>query len=241
MNKVNILEIKYEINRDKNSIFLVLISDKNEMILIDAGRPNFLSKIEDAILSQGMDINNLTKVIITHHDHDHIGSLAELKRKYPKVQIISSREEEPYISGKYKPLRVELSEQKIDTLSDKERFEVLKENDYLNSIETVNVDILVDDKDVFKYCGGIEIISTPGHMPGHIALYLKESKTLVVGDAIKAKKGKLIGPNPKYTLDMDLAKESMKKFLDYDIENVVCYHGGVCLENIKETLERLTI
>ena len=40
------------------------------------------------------------------------------------------------------------------------------------------------DKDIFDWCGGLEVIETPGHMPGHISLYLKDSKTLICGDAL---------------------------------------------------------
>jgi hypothetical protein len=35
------------------------------------------------------------------------------------------------------------------------------------------------------------------------------------------------------------AKESIKKFMPYNIEKIICYHGGVLTNNIKEELEKV--
>jgi len=70
------------------------------MILIDCGYPKCLCLIEDIAISNGVDIKKLSKIIITHHDFDHMGSLAEFKRKYPNIEILSSKEDEIYVSGK---------------------------------------------------------------------------------------------------------------------------------------------
>lgn len=86
----------------------------------------------------------------------------------------------------------------------------------LESVESCNVDKCLIDKDYFDFCGGIEIISTPGHMPGHISIYVKESKTLIVGDALVIESGELKIALPQYTLDIDEARKSVKKLLSYD-------------------------
>jgi glyoxylase-like metal-dependent hydrolase (beta-lactamase superfamily II) len=81
------------------------------------------------------------------------------------------------------------------------------------------------------------VIATPGHMPGHISIYLKETKTLIAGDAMVVENGKLTIANPQYTLDMQKAKESISKLLSYEIETVLCYHGGIYSEKIEDALE----
>ena len=60
----------------------------------------------------------------------------------------------------------------------------------------VSVDMAVADEEVLPYCGGITVIFTPGHTPGHICLYLNQSKILIAGDALVAVHGELRGPNP---------------------------------------------
>ena len=89
------------------------------------------------------------------------------------------------------------------------------------------------------FCGGIEIIETPGHMPGHISIYIKESRTLIAGDALVIEDNKLTIANPQYTLDMGEAKKSINKLLNYDIDKIICYHGGVYQTDIKEALENI--
>ncbi len=56
--------------------------------------------------------------------------------------------------------------------------------------------------------GGVRVIFTPGHTPGHIALYLERSRTLIAGDALRAGhscKG-LIREVPGYAWDDKAAK-----------------------------------
>lgn len=102
----------------------------------------------------------------------------------------------------------------------------------LHSIyEPVDVGEALHDHDIFPWCGKVEIISTPGHTPGHICLYLHEFKTLIAGDALFLQNGELVISLPMFTYDMEQAKKSVKKLLDYDIEKIICYHGGVLLSH----------
>ena len=103
-------------------------------------------------------------------------------------------------------------------------------------ISRLNVTKTVEDGETLDYCGGIEVIHTPGHTPGHACFYLRRYKTLVAGDAMNVMDGKLVGPNPIFTLDMKQGIESLKKLLNYDIETVICYHGGIFIDRPKERI-----
>lgn len=109
----------------------------------------------------------------------------------------------------------------------------------LESIESVYIDTTLNDGDTFDWCGGIEIIETPGHMPGHISIYIKESRTLIAGDALVIENNKLDIANPQYTLDMGEAKKTINKLLNYDIDRIICYHGGIYQSDIKRSLENI--
>jgi len=89
------------------------------------------------------------------------------------------------------------------------------------------VDRTVSDAQQLPYCGGITVIATPGHTPGHISLYHAPTRTLIAGDAMVVTDCKLFGPNPQVTLDLDLATKSLRKLTQYDIATVICYHGGL--------------
>lgn len=51
--------------------------------------------------------------------------------------------------------------------------------------------------------------------------------------------GQLSGPNPLATFDMNEANKSLKKLAQYDIETVICYHGGVFRENAQQRILQL--
>ena len=70
-------------------------------------------------------------------------------------------------------------------------------------------------------------------------MYHQSTKTLITGDALTADQGQLQYPNEKYTLNMEQAKQSISRFLDYEIDKAICFHGGVCSEEVKERLSTL--
>ena len=41
------------------------------------------------------------------------------------------------------------------------------------------------------------------------------------------------------TLDINDARLSLKKYLDLDIESVVCYHGGLSNVNINDQIQKV--
>lgn len=236
MNKLYVLEINFESNGAIESIYPVILSDEHEMILIDCGYPNFLQLIEECASKNTIDLEQLTKLIITHHDFDHMGSAADFKSKYPNIKILASSKDAKYINGKEKSLRLQQAESIYNDLPDDQKEAALSFQKLLESVDNVDVDITLNDGDIFDWCGGMEIVETPGHMPGHISIYLKESKTLIAGDALVILNGKLAVANPQYTLDISEAIKSINKLLNYDIQKIICYHGGVYQEDIKNSL-----
>lgn len=239
MNRLTVLEIKFDFNGSSNVIYPVVLSDEKEVVLIDCGYPKFLPLIKADAEAKGIDISKLTKIIITHHDFDHMGALAEFKREYPHIKVLSSIEDEKYISGKEKSLRLQQAEAIYDNLPEDQKGNAKQFQQFIESIENVQVDVCLRDKDSFSWCGGVEIVATPGHMPGHISIYIKDSKTLISGDALVVEDNKLTIANPQYTLDIVEAKNSIKKLLNYEIDRIICYHGGIYTKDIKGSLERI--
>lgn len=223
------------------TIHPVVSADEKDMVMIDCGYPDFLPRIRQAAEERGLDISRLTAIIITHHDYDHMGALAQFKRTYPGIQVISSVEEADYISGKKKSLRLQQAEALQERLPEAEKAGGLAFQNTLRAMEPVPVDMPVTGGTVFPWCGGIEIVAMPGHMPGHIGVYLREKKVFVAGDSMMVDgEGELAHPNPQYTLDMEKARQSVGRLLVYDIEEIVCYHGGVFRGNIPEGLTRIS-
>jgi glyoxylase-like metal-dependent hydrolase (beta-lactamase superfamily II) len=233
-NDVEVLELTMNLGQP-SMIHPTLVWDENEVVLVDTGIPGQLKEIQEAMVQAGVAFERLSKVILTHQDFDHIGSLnAILKVTDYSIEVLAHKEDQPYIQGE-KPF-LKMSPERIKTLLEtlpKERAKY-----FLDPI-TAKVDRTLNDGEVLPYCGGITVIFTPGHTPGHMSLYLKESKVLIAGDAMVADGGKLLGPREQVTPDMETARKSLEKLTHYDIETVICYHGGVVTEQVNEQIKAL--
>ncbi len=205
----------------------VLIQDESANILVDSGYPgeSSLAQLTIALDDIGVKLTDLTDVILTHQDLDHIGGLRGLKALNPNLKIWAYVLEKPFIEGEKKLIKI--SPAVLENLK-KMPEEMSKRLLYVfENPPTAPVDITVEDGQQLDICGGITVIHTPGHTPGHICLYLHASRTLIAGDALTAHEGTLLGPVPEHAADISQAMASLKKLLAFDIERIVCYHGGV--------------
>lgn len=239
---VEALEMTMNMMGNQSVIYPTLLWDEETVILVDAGVPAQLPEIQKVMDQVGAPFNKLNKVIITHQDLDHIAGLPELlKLSDHKVEVLAHDNEKPYIQGD-KPLikmNPEQMAKRLASLPEEQRKQLEKIFEASKHIKA-NIDKTVEDREVLPYCGGITVIHTPGHTPGHICLYLNQSKTLITGDALNVIDGQLVGPRPEFSADIAAAKNSLQKLTQYDIETVVCYHGGVYKENVNQRLLELT-
>ena len=237
---IEMLELKMNMMGRESIIYPTLLWDDNTVVLVDAGLPISLPDIKSAMEDAGVPFEKLDKIIITHQDIDHIGGIKSILNELPDVKVLAHEKEKQYIQGEEKFVRLNSSfMERINFLPEEEQEKVL--DMFKNAPVEVNMTLI--DGEELPYCGGIVVIHTPGHTPGHICLYHKGSKTMIVGDAMNVIEGQLTGPNVQL-LDKEEAKEAMnslKKLEEYDIETLITYHGGLFNDSsnqrIKELLE----
>lgn len=225
------------------TIYPVLIWDNDSVILVDTGYPGQLPLIKEQVERAGLTLDKLSKIIITHGDIDHIGSLPDLLKAVPhKVEVLASEIEKPFIEGEKRPLKItdESIEQAVKALPPEvpEQWRASFRK-VLEQPPSAPVDTIIEDKLELPDCEGIIVISTPGHTPGHICLYHKASKTLIAADAMNILNDQLTLPTPELCTDPEQAKQSLRNLLAYDIKTVVCYHGGLLSGGITERIRAL--
>jgi glyoxylase-like metal-dependent hydrolase (beta-lactamase superfamily II) len=91
-----------------------------------------------------------------------------------------------------------------------------------NKIEAFEVDIKLEGDELLPIAGGIQVIHTPGHSAGHIALFLKESDLLIAGDLCQNIFG--LSPSTVYE-DRALGMKSILKTTEFNFERAVFGHG----------------
>ncbi|MFF2796619.1 MBL fold metallo-hydrolase [Lysinibacillus xylanilyticus] len=201
-----------------NIIHPTLLWDQEMAVLIDTGFPRQVEDFRVAMEKVGVSFDKLKVIILTHQDIDHIGSLPEILQECGKnIKVYAHELDKPYIQGDLPLLK----------------------DGHIENPPKGKVDGTLTDGQELSYCGGIRIIHTPGHTPGHISLYLKQSKTLIAGDSMYSVDGIIGGIHVPTVLDLKEARHSLKKYLDLDIESVVCYHGGLTKVNINDQIQKV--
>ena len=196
-----------------------LVETGRGLVLIDAGPEGTVDSLRTHLRSLGYELEDIWLVVLTHHDADHAGGLAELL-EHTDAAVATHRDEAPFVTGERDPIKG----------GDGDRY------------PPVGVDLeLADGVRIPTLAGPMEILETPGHAPGHVSLYFPESELLLSGDALVVDGDSLSGPVPEFTPDLDRAFESVGRLADLEIEHVVCYHGGYVeqgTERIAEIAER---
>lgn len=236
---LEVLEVTASIMGKQSVIYPVLFHDAADIVLVDTGFPGMLKELREAVDNTGVSFSKLNKIIITHHDIDHMGCLSViLKELSGKVEVLAHEEEKPYIQGDKTAVKLAKMEARLDSMPEqmKPMYEAFKA--FFGS-STVKVDRVLADGEELPFCGGITVIFTPGHTPGHISLYHKQSKTLITGDTLGVEDGQLIKTPPSINYDNELASASLKKLAKLDIEVAVCYHGGLFRGDVSRRIAEL--
>lgn len=217
----------------------VLIADEQEATLIDAGFPGYFSQLREAVEKTGVPFDRLRRIIVTHYDWDHIGALSDIQKlRGEDVLVYAHSQEKPYIEGTQANIKMtpERIAARLATIPDRFRSQAAA---VFAKLPTGRVDRTVTDSETLPFHGGIRVIHTPGHTPGHICLFLPSHRLLVAGDELRVENGELVGPADIHTPDMPLALASLKKLSGLDIEYVACYHGGVYGPSAADSIAKL--
>jgi glyoxylase-like metal-dependent hydrolase (beta-lactamase superfamily II) len=207
-----------------------LIEDTNGLTLIDTSLPNAASKIIQQIEGMGRKMSDVKRILITHAHPDHIGSLPELKQ-VSGAEVMVSAIDRPVTEGKEfipRPAK--------ETLSPLSRLMVAPEA----LAKGTSVDREIGEGDILpEVLGGLQVIFTPGHSPGHVSFWQPEKRILFCGDVMMRLPWGMSLPITTYTYDMAENKRSIQKLARLNPE-VVCFGHGVPLtQNASETVQKL--
>ncbi len=242
---IAVIELTAVILGKPNTIYPVLLWDEQEAVLIDTGYPGQADLIAAELEKYALPSSGLSRIILSHQDIDHIGSLPVLvERAAGAIAVLSSPFEKPYIEGKLRLLRItpEAIEQAVNSLPSNvsEQWKIAFRHSLENPPNSPVHETLEDGQEL-PICGGVVAIATPGHTPGHLSFYHRTSKTLIAADALTVNEaGELCGPDAVTTFDPQQARHSIGKLLNYDIAAVTCYHGGLYQGDVRTKLLELS-
>ena len=225
--RYKMLDLHYVFGEADQHLFPTVLFGKGEVVLVDCGYPGSLVLLEEQLFAHDIHPDSLTKLVLTHQDDDHMGAAAELKERYPDIQIAASQIEAPYLSGQLKNLRLQQGEEFQSRLPDDQKAFGEQFCNRFRALRPVPVDLLLSPGDRFDWGGGCEIIASPGHTPGHISIRALDNEFMITGDAAVVEDRELAVANPEYCLNLALAQNSLDRIVQYHCRHYVCYHGGL--------------
>jgi glyoxylase-like metal-dependent hydrolase (beta-lactamase superfamily II) len=159
-----------------------LIEGEDGLTLIDAGYPGREAAVFGAIRGLGRSPDQLKHLIFTHAHPDHTGSAAAIVREtgartYMHPLDIPIAES----GGPFRPLTASPG------LSRRVMCKLFFHPD--ERLEPVTIDQPLTAGEILPIAGGIEVIHTPGHSAGHVALLWRGGRMLFAGDVYMNLKG----------------------------------------------------
>jgi len=187
-----------------------LVKGVEGITVVDTGLPGSAGKIVDYVESTGWHHSDVKTIVLTHSDIDHAGSAARLREK-TKAKVAVHEADAPRLSGEKQWKTVEGV------------FDLLfRAAGIVMRFNRLKADVLLKDSDVID---GLIVVHTPGHTEGSICLYLP-GRALFVGDALVSNHRRVLSlPRRSMSVDLNLAKGSIKKISQLDYSVLLPGHG----------------
>ena len=197
---------------DGSFVNIYLFAEADGLTLVDAGAPRSEKKVLAAIQELGHQPSDLARILVTHSDIDHVGSLAAIQAA-TGATVITSSASASYIENGRSPDHLPAPLQWLSNTFVKYK---------PVSTDTMQ---LCQDGDVLPLLGGLQVIATPGHTSDHHSFYSPSLGLLFAGDALKVSNGRLQRSPKPITANQQQADQSSIKLLELTPAVFACGHG----------------
>jgi len=198
-----------------SNIFVVLDPAKGRLMVIDTGTGMFYDDFKRRLIKDGLNPEDISKVVLTHVHVDHSGGLARIADEFSPEVLVFHMEADSVEEGGDGLLLAEMFNFPFTPTKVHVR---LKEGD------TIRFGRLL-----------LEVLNTPGHTIGSICLYDRERKILFSGDTVftHGSFGRVDFPtgSPQQLL------ESLKRLSKLDVEYLLPGHLDIARGNGSEHIK----
>jgi len=200
-----------------------LLVDSDGLTLIDTGIPGSANKILKYVKQAGYSPMDLNRILLTHADYDHAGSLAALKKATGARVYASLYEARSVATGRF-PRSLKTNNPLLKP--------IFAMAERLGRISPAHVDEHLCDGQVLPVLDGLFVVDTKGHTPGHLSFFAPSSGILFSGDSILSVKDQLIGSHGSVTWDQEKADSAVLKQLALRARIVCSGHGTVVMDGL---------
>ena len=198
-----------------------ILVDDDGLTLIDTGVPHSTKKILAFVAGLGKSARDVKRILLTHSDLDHVGSLAALQKATGARTCASKVEAEFIAAGK--PSR------QVNSSGFSRRLVFALMRPFFKATP-FQVDEILTEGQVLPVLGGLRVIDTPGHTPGHISFFAPTAGILFCGDSMVSDKNGIHGSRRGLTWNEAQARVAEKKQAALGARIVCPGHGPVVMD-----------
>lgn len=183
------------------------------LTLVDAGLRGAPKKLVRSLAAIGKQPSDVTRILLTHAHVDHVGGAAPLRRQTGASVHIHDDDAEFLRSGHNPPQgtgRGPLG--RVFALA-------------APRLPSCEVDGTFCEGDVLDVAGGLTVLHTPGHTPGHASFLHGPSGVLVTGDALFNFRDKMSYSFALFCFDAAMSRDTADRLGEVDYETVAFTHG----------------
>lgn len=149
---------------DRPNVYLV---DDGDYTLVDAGHPRDEDTVRTAIDEVGIGLADIDRILLTHYDADHVGTLGRLTPDL-NAPLFIHPSDAPYVAG-----------ERLPPWTGRKGLETIHRL-YYRRLDLPDLPLqLIQDKDEI---GDFSACHTPGHTPGHMVYFHQGVDAVFLGD-----------------------------------------------------------
>ncbi|MBP7690898.1 MAG: MBL fold metallo-hydrolase [Anaerolineales bacterium] len=198
-----------------------VVTDPDGVTLVDTGLPYNHGRIVAYLARLGQPAAAVRRILVTHADRDHMGSVKALQA-LTGARVYASALEGAAMARGQETRRLNVPP------GLRLAFWVLRRFVFAAAPPAAADESLTDGQ-VLPVLGGLQVLATPGHTPGHVSFYAPAAGVLFAGDSLRVLGGRLrvsSGPN---TADAAAAAASASRQLALRPHLICAGHGAALL------------
>jgi glyoxylase-like metal-dependent hydrolase (beta-lactamase superfamily II) len=192
-----------------------------QVTLLDMGLRSSGTKVIAALRWIGSDVSDVTRLLLTHAHSDHAGGAAYVAEQTGRGFGVHAGDATYLRTGTVPPFGSTLG-RLLARLPG-------------NGFAAVPVDEELTDGQVLPVAGGLRVVHTPGHSPGHASYLHEDSRVLVTGDAIFNVLG-LRWPFRFFCTDFRMTQETAHRLGELEYDVAAFTHGPELRERPRDAI-----
>jgi glyoxylase-like metal-dependent hydrolase (beta-lactamase superfamily II) len=207
-----------------------LVEEDGSVTLVDTGLKKAPARIVAGLAAIGKHPRDVTRIVLTHVHPDHAGGAAEMGRQTGAPVLVHGDDHGWARTGRLVGAndRSTLMGRLFARAGDAK-------------IEAFEPGPALTDGEVLPVAGGMRVVHTPGHSPGHVSLLIESTGTLITGDALFnfpwMRRAKI---SPAFLCsDFAMTKQTAHRLGELEYDVAAFTHGPEITDGARETVRRI--